>query len=69
MELTDLSAADLAEVSPHLTPEVRSVLTVDGSINSRSGRGGTALARVQEQLDEVGAATASLSEWIAETLT
>jgi len=66
MELADLSAADLAEVSPHLTPEVRSVLTVDGSINSRSGRGGTALARVQEQLDEVGTATASLSEWVAE---
>jgi len=66
VELEDLSAADLAEVSPHLTPEVRSVLTVDGSINSRSGRGGTALARVQEQLDEVGTATASLSEWVAE---
>jgi argininosuccinate lyase len=66
VELADLSAADLAEVSPHLTPEVRSVLTVDGSINSRSGRGGTALARVQEQLDEVGTATASLSEWVAE---
>jgi argininosuccinate lyase len=67
MELMDLSAADLAEVSSHLTPEVRSVLTVDGSINSRSGRGGTAPARVQEQLDEVGTATALLREWIAES--
>jgi argininosuccinate lyase len=45
------------------------VLTVDGSINSRSDRGGTARARVQEQLDEVSAATASLDEWIAETST
>jgi argininosuccinate lyase len=69
IELTDLSADDLAEISPHLTADVRSVLTVDGSINSRSGRGGTALARVQEQLDEVTAATASLDEWIAETST
>jgi argininosuccinate lyase len=65
IELTDLSANDLAEISPHLTPEVRSVLTVEGSINSRSVRGGTALARVQEQLAEVSAATASLNEWIA----
>jgi argininosuccinate lyase len=65
IELTDLSANDLAEISPHLTPEVRSVLTVEGSINSRSARGGTALARVQEQLAEVSAATASLNEWIA----
>jgi argininosuccinate lyase len=60
IELTDLSADDLAEISPHLTAEVRSVLTVEGSINSRSGRGGTALPRVAEQLDEVSAAAALL---------
>ena len=41
LELTDLTADDLAEISPHLTSEVRSVLTVGGSINSRAGRGGT----------------------------
>jgi argininosuccinate lyase len=68
-ELTDLSVDDLAAISPHLTAEVRSVLTVEGSIKSRSGRGGTALARVQEQLDEVSAATAFLDQWIAETST
>jgi argininosuccinate lyase len=65
IELADLSADDLAEISPHLAADVRSVLTVEGSINSRSGRGGTALTRVQEQLEEVGAATASLHEWIS----
>jgi argininosuccinate lyase len=65
IELTDLGADDLAEISPHLTADVRTVLTVEGSINSRSGRGGTALTRVQEQLEEVGAATASLDEWIS----
>jgi argininosuccinate lyase len=65
IELADLSAEDLAEISPHLAADVRSVLTVEGSINSRSGRGGTALTRVQEQLEEVGAATASLHEWIS----
>jgi argininosuccinate lyase len=53
LELTDLNADDLAEISPHLTSDVRSVLSVSGSINSRAGRGGTALPRVREQLNEV----------------
>ena len=43
-ELTDLSADDLGEISPHLTSEVRSVLSLGGSINSRTGRGGTVAA-------------------------
>jgi argininosuccinate lyase len=64
IELTDLSADDLREISPHLTAEVRSVLTVDGSINSRSGRGGTAEARVREQLTEVAAAVAAVEKWL-----
>ena len=42
VELTDLTADELAEISPHLTADVRAVLTVAGSINSRAGRGGTA---------------------------
>jgi argininosuccinate lyase len=61
-ELTDLSADDLAEISPHLTSEVRSVLSLSGSINSRTGRGGTALPRVKEQLDEVANHLAELSQ-------
>jgi argininosuccinate lyase len=61
LELTDLSADDLAEISPHLTSEVRSVLSVTGSINSRTGRGGTALVRVREQLDEIASLLAELS--------
>jgi len=40
-------------VSPHLTPAVRTVLTVDGSIASRAARGGTAPERVREQLAEL----------------
>jgi argininosuccinate lyase len=39
-----------AAVSPHLTPEVRSVLTVEGSLASRNGAGGTAPAQVERQL-------------------
>ena len=37
-------------IDPLLIPEVRSVLTVEGSVASRAGAGGTAPDRVQEQL-------------------
>ncbi len=39
----------LSAISPHLTPDVRRVLTVEGSVAARDGRGGTAPARVAEQ--------------------
>jgi argininosuccinate lyase len=39
----------LARISPHLTPAVREVLTVEGSVASRDGIAGTAPARVAEQ--------------------
>jgi argininosuccinate lyase len=35
---------------PHLTPGVREVLTVEGSLASRDAKGGTAPVRVREQL-------------------
>jgi argininosuccinate lyase len=40
----------LASVSPLLTPDVRSVLTIEGSVASRDNVGGTAPVRVAEQL-------------------
>ncbi|GAA2005920.1 argininosuccinate lyase [Microbacterium ulmi] len=43
----------LAQVSPRLTPEVRTVLTIEGSVASRSGVGGTAPVRVSEQRAEL----------------
>jgi argininosuccinate lyase len=64
LELTDLRVQDLAEISPQLTSDVRTVLSVPGSINSRTGRGGTALVRVQEQLDEVRDAMTSVAGWL-----
>jgi argininosuccinate lyase len=64
LELTNLSADDLAEISPHLTSEVRSVLSVTGSINSRTGRGGTATVRVREQLGEVRDVMSSVDAWL-----
>ncbi|WP_309117593.1 argininosuccinate lyase [Saccharothrix sp.] len=48
--LEDLTDEEFAGISPHLTPEVRSVLTVEGSIASRDAHGGTAPDRVAEQL-------------------
>jgi argininosuccinate lyase len=53
IELSDLTDTDLAEISPDLTPDVRAVLSVDGSIASRNSRGGTAQERVREQLAEL----------------
>lgn len=50
IDLGDPSDEEYAAISPHLTPEVRSVLTVEGSVASRSGVGGTAPVRVAEQL-------------------
>ncbi len=50
LELTDVDDAGLAEVSPRLTPDVRDILTIDGSVASRDGVGGTAPDRVREQL-------------------
>jgi argininosuccinate lyase len=53
LQLHEASDAQLAEVSPHLTPEVREVLTVEGSVASRAGTGGTAPVRVAEQRAEL----------------
>jgi argininosuccinate lyase len=50
VELWDLTDEDYAGISEHLTPEVRSVLSTEGSLNARSGQGGTAPAAVAEQL-------------------
>ncbi|MFD6096352.1 argininosuccinate lyase [Nocardiopsis flavescens] len=56
IDLPGLSDEDFARISPHLTPAVREVLTVEGSLASRAGRGGTAPVRVAEQLDRLRAA-------------
>ncbi len=52
-DLHEPSDAELAGISPHLTPDVRSVLDVRGAIAARDGHGGTAPVRVREQLDAV----------------
>jgi argininosuccinate lyase len=50
LELHEVADADMAAISPLLTPDVRDVLSVGGSIKARQGAGGTALPRVLEQI-------------------
>ncbi|WP_245175185.1 argininosuccinate lyase [Streptomyces bohaiensis] len=63
IELDQLTDEQFAAISPHLTPAVREVLTVAGSLASRSGRGGTAPAAVAEQLAEVRTDLAAQRAW------
>ncbi|QTE30708.1 argininosuccinate lyase [Pengzhenrongella sicca] len=63
IELWDLTDAELAGISAHLTPALRAVLTVEGSLASRSAYGGTAPVRVAEQLGRARARAAELRAW------
>ncbi|MEO6887238.1 MAG: argininosuccinate lyase [Jatrophihabitantaceae bacterium] len=65
IELDELSDADFATISSHLLPAVREVLTVDGSIASRSSFGGTAPQRVAEQADRLAQQLAAARGWAA----
>ena len=62
VELADLTDDELASVSAVLTPEVRSVLNVEGALASRATLGGTAPVRVGEQL---AALDAQIEQWRA----
>jgi argininosuccinate lyase len=64
-DLPDLTDEQYAELDPRLTSGVRDVLTVEGSVSSRDGRGGTAPDRVTEQLAELRAALADHRAWLA----
>jgi len=63
-ELADLTDAELATIDPLLTPAVREVMTVQGSVGARLGRGGTAPVRVHEQLDEARGRIAQLQTFV-----
>ena len=63
LTLEELTEGQLAEISPQLTPEVLGVLTVEGSLASRDGKGGTAPERVAEQLAELRRNLAVQREW------
>jgi argininosuccinate lyase len=57
--LEDLTDTELGEISAALTPAVRDVLSVDGSVASRNARGGTAPELVAAQLAGVRRAAES----------
>ena len=62
--LDELDDATFASIDPALTPQVREVLTVRGSIESRDAYGGTAPSQVQRQLDVLDRALPALrSRW------
>jgi argininosuccinate lyase len=63
--LDELTDAEFAAVDPALTPQVREVLTVPGSIASRNARGGTAPAQVAKQLAEVRHSATQSRAWLS----
>ncbi|NLS11039.1 argininosuccinate lyase [Nesterenkonia sp. MY13] len=58
-ELHELTDEELSDIHPALTPQVREVLTVAGSLASRDAVGGTAPNRVAEQLEAARAEVAA----------
>lgn len=65
-ELIDLTDEEFAQIDPALRPQVREVLTCDGSVAARSGVGGTAPARVREQLAAARVRVREVSAFVEE---
>ncbi len=61
--LDDLTDEELSGINPALTPQVREVLSIEGSVSSRSSRGGTAPGQVAGQLARVRQNTERLRRW------
>ncbi len=64
-DLAEATDAELAAVSPHLSPDIRAVLDVRGAIASRSAFGGTSPDRVAEQLADLRAELVTQQQWSA----
>ena len=65
VDLHELTDEQFAAISPSLTPDVRAVLTVEGSVAARDGRGGTAPSAVRAQLVELRETLARHREHVA----
>jgi argininosuccinate lyase len=63
IELEALGADDLTAIDPRLTSEVLPHLSLDRAVRARSAWGGTAPARVSEQLARLRARTATQRHW------
>ena len=62
LALDEPSDEQYLAISPHLTAAVRDVLTVEGSLASRNGAGGTAPAQVELQLESLAARVRAASQ-------
>lgn len=62
--LDELTDKELQSADQSLTPAVREVLTVRGSIDSRNSRGGTAAAAVAKQRERVAENLSAAKDWI-----
>ena len=67
IDLPELTADQLAAISPLLTADALAVLSAHGSIESRDGRGGTATVQVEGQLREMFDEIDKISEWCLES--
>jgi len=65
-DLDRLSDAELAQVSPHLTPDVRDVLSVAGALQARTATGSTGPGPVRRQLETVASTWTGHREWAAQ---
>jgi argininosuccinate lyase len=63
--LEELSDDELAAISSDLSPQVRDVLSIEGSVSSRDARGGTAPSQVAGQLQVVREAAGRLRQRLA----
>ncbi|AUH68878.1 MULTISPECIES: argininosuccinate lyase [Gordonia] len=63
--LDELDDETMARINPALTPQVREVLTVSGSIESRNAFGGTASSQVERQISVANATIADLRTALA----
>ena len=63
LELWEVDDDGLRTVDDRLSPDVRSVLSVRGALESRSTHGGTAPARVAEQLSALADAAHGHAAW------
>ena len=64
IDLPDLTADQLPEISPLLTADALTVLTTHGSIGSRNGAGGTATAQVDRQLAQIDDEIDVITAWV-----
>jgi argininosuccinate lyase len=62
--LDELTDEEFRTINPALTPAVREVLTVEGSVRSRNARGGTAPERVAEQLERLVDRVTTVRQWL-----